>query len=75
MAGPPPGAVFVTTKELSDWLRVPVETLRYRRRRGYGPPYYRLESEGDKATIRYAVAEVRDYLKSLRIDPARRLIA
>lgn len=50
---------FMTTAELSAWLRVPVGTVRQWRHRGYGPKGFRI---GGSVLYRRSVAEqwVRD---------------
>lgn len=48
----------LTPEALADRLDVSVETLRDWRNGNRGPSYIRGESNGDKATIRYPLAEV-----------------
>jgi Helix-turn-helix domain len=48
----------LSPEALSERLDVPVATLRDWRNQNRGPAYIRGESDGDKATIRYPLAEV-----------------
>lgn len=68
---PPRTAVrHLSPEALSERLDVPVATLRDWRNQGRGPAYIRGESDGDKATIRYPVAEVEAWEKRQLVVPA-----
>lgn len=60
----------LTTEALSERLDVPVETLRDWRKQKRGPAYIRGESGGDKATIRYPLAEVEAWEQRQLVKPA-----
>lgn len=53
----------MTPKELSDLYGIPEPTLRYWRRRGEGPPFYRLSPR----VIRYRAEEVATWWEDRRI--------
>lgn len=68
---PPRAAVrYLSTRQLSERLCIPEETLRDWRRHDRGPAYIRSESDGDKATIRYPLAEVEAWEKRRLVVPA-----
>jgi transposase-like protein len=60
----------LSTKQLADRLGIPEETLRDWRKKNRGPAYIRSESDGDKATILYPLAEVEAWEKRRLITPA-----
>ena len=53
----------LSPEALSERLDVTTETLREWRKQNRGPNYIRGESGGDKATIRYPLAEVEAWEK------------
>ena len=53
-----------TEKEVSGLLRIPLQTLRNHRSRGYGIPYLKLGR-----SVRYAQADIIEYVDSKRITP------
>lgn len=53
---------LLTEKEVSDLLRIPLQTLRNHRSRGCGLPYHKLGR-----SIRYAFSDVEQYLSERKI--------
>jgi hypothetical protein len=61
----------LTPAQLSERFGgMPLETLRDWRRNGKGPAYIRSESDGDKATILYPLAEVEAWERRQLVTPA-----
>jgi hypothetical protein len=58
---------LLTEKEVSGLLRIPLQTLRNNRSRGYGIPYLKLGR-----SVRYAQADIIEYVDSKRITPKER---
>jgi hypothetical protein len=58
---------FMTTRDVSDLTRVPVETLRYWRGRGVGPAY--VKPPGTRL-VRYRAADVQRWLEDSTVDRA-----
>jgi hypothetical protein len=65
-----PAVTHLTTRQLANRLGIPEETLRDWRKKNRGPAYIRSESDGDKATILYPLAEVEAWEKRRLITPA-----
>jgi hypothetical protein len=53
---------LMTTREVADWLRRPVETLRYWRWHGEGPPSFKIGRRVmyDRADVEAWLVEVRE---------------
>lgn len=62
-------ARHLTPADLADRLQVKETTLRDWRADGRGPAYIRGESDGDKATIRYRLADVEAWEESRIVRP------
>lgn len=54
---------LMTQDEAAEYLRVTVAALQQWRRRGLGPPVYRLAT-GESAPIRYRLAEIDEWIES-----------
>lgn len=56
-----PTALYITEKELSEWINVPVKTLQRWRWQGGGPPYAKFGGN-----VRYATSDILKYEKQSR---------
>ena len=54
-------AVYLTAKELSHWLAVPIATISYWRTTRQGPPFHRVGRH-----VRYNLADVNDWLSKCK---------
>jgi hypothetical protein len=64
-------APVFTEKEMADWLRVSVRTLRDQRCKGIGFPYLKL-GPGGNASVRYYLPHVLDYIDKCKRVPSVR---
>lgn len=58
---------LLTQEELADILHVSPNTVACWRKRGNGPPYYKLGGR----TIRYPLTEAKAWFESRRVNPRR----
>ena len=57
----------LTEKELAARLNIEVQTVRKWRREKRGPAY--IKGEGQRGTVRYAVADVEAWEQARRVEP------
>jgi excisionase family DNA binding protein len=55
---------YLTERELAEYLRLSVETLRNWRKKGQGPPW----EEARRGRVRYRAEEVELWLENMRSD-------